>query len=129
MILRRLLVLAAVALLLRSLPGTAQTTAPIWVYNNWSAYDELSDNVPLTEELAMRELEAAGPGGHSALPTGENAISRLAGALVRLDGLVFPISLDGISVLYTQNAGVADAFNASATPDRFPSTNIEARSG
>ena len=57
MILRRLLVLAAVALLLRSFPGAAQTTAPIWVYNNWSAYDELSDNVPLTEELAMRELD------------------------------------------------------------------------
>jgi hypothetical protein len=29
---------------------------PIWVYNNWSAYDELSDNVLLTEDLAMREL-------------------------------------------------------------------------
>jgi hypothetical protein len=31
--------------------------APIWVYNNWSAYDELSDSVPLTEVLAMRELD------------------------------------------------------------------------
>lgn len=29
---------------------------PIVVYNNWSSYDELSDNVPLTEQLAMREL-------------------------------------------------------------------------
>jgi hypothetical protein len=29
---------------------------PIWVYNDWSSYDELSDNIPLTEELAMREL-------------------------------------------------------------------------
>ncbi|MDB5134984.1 MAG: hypothetical protein JWP37_1587 [Mucilaginibacter sp.] len=29
---------------------------PIFIYNNWSAYDELSDNVPQTEELAMREL-------------------------------------------------------------------------
>lgn len=29
---------------------------PIWVYNDWSAYDELSDNIPLTEELAMKEL-------------------------------------------------------------------------
>ncbi len=29
---------------------------PIVVYNNWSSYDELSDNVPLTEELAMREM-------------------------------------------------------------------------
>jgi hypothetical protein len=31
--------------------------APIWVYNNWSAYDELSDSVPLTETLAMRQLD------------------------------------------------------------------------
>ncbi|MGH9614192.1 MAG: hypothetical protein ACRD4P_14050 [Bryobacteraceae bacterium] len=29
---------------------------PIVVYNDWSSYDELSDNVPLTEKLAMREL-------------------------------------------------------------------------
>ena len=29
---------------------------PIFVYNNWSSYDELSDNVPLTEQLAMKEL-------------------------------------------------------------------------
>ncbi len=30
---------------------------PIWVYNDWSAYDELSDNINLTEKLAMRELD------------------------------------------------------------------------
>jgi hypothetical protein len=30
---------------------------PIYIYNNWSAYDELSDNVELTEELAMRQLK------------------------------------------------------------------------
>jgi len=30
---------------------------PIVVYNNWSAYDELSDNIPQTEQLAMRELD------------------------------------------------------------------------
>ena len=29
---------------------------PISVYNNWSSYDELSDNIPLTETLAMHEL-------------------------------------------------------------------------
>jgi hypothetical protein len=29
---------------------------PIWVYNDWSAYDELSDKVPLDERLAMQEL-------------------------------------------------------------------------
>jgi len=30
---------------------------PIYVYNNWSAYDELSDNIELTEELALYQLE------------------------------------------------------------------------
>ncbi len=30
---------------------------PVFVYNNWSAYDELSDNVAQTETLAMRELQ------------------------------------------------------------------------
>ena len=30
---------------------------PIVVYNDWSAYDELSDNIPLTEQLAMKELD------------------------------------------------------------------------
>src|SRR5579872_1641664 len=29
---------------------------PVFVYNNWSAYDELSDKVDQTEALAMREL-------------------------------------------------------------------------
>ena len=29
---------------------------PISVYINWAAYDELSDNVELTEEIAMRQL-------------------------------------------------------------------------
>ena len=29
---------------------------PVFIYNNWSSYDELSDNVPQTEELAMNEL-------------------------------------------------------------------------
>ncbi|MCS7060657.1 MAG: hypothetical protein RMN25_05775 [Anaerolineae bacterium] len=30
---------------------------PVSIYINWAAYDELSDNVELTEELAMRQLE------------------------------------------------------------------------
>ena len=32
-------------------------TEPISVYINWAAYDELSDNVELTEELALRQLD------------------------------------------------------------------------
>jgi hypothetical protein len=37
--------------------GSPIARDPIFVYNNWSAYDELSDNIPLTEELAMKELD------------------------------------------------------------------------
>src|SRR6266403_1816451 len=44
-----------------SVPAASRTPPllqkPIWVYNNWSAYDELSDRIPLTEELAMKELD------------------------------------------------------------------------
>lgn len=36
--------------------GSPVVRDPIWVYNDWSAYDELSDNIPLTESLAMKEL-------------------------------------------------------------------------
>jgi hypothetical protein len=32
---------------------------PFTVYNNWSAYDELSDNIPQTEELCMQMLDEA----------------------------------------------------------------------
>jgi len=39
-----------------SVVGAPLLRDPIWVYNDWSAYDELSDNIPLTEDLAMREL-------------------------------------------------------------------------
>jgi hypothetical protein len=37
--------------------GTVALNQPVAVYNNWSAYDELSDNIELTEELAMKELD------------------------------------------------------------------------
>ena len=30
---------------------------PLGIYINWSAYDELSDAVQLTEELAMRQFD------------------------------------------------------------------------
>jgi hypothetical protein len=36
---------------------TTGLSEPIAVYNDWSAYDELSDNIPLTEDLAMKELD------------------------------------------------------------------------
>lgn len=30
---------------------------PLTIYNNWSAYDELSDNIPQTEELSLKMLD------------------------------------------------------------------------
>jgi hypothetical protein len=39
-----------------SLRGPVFLKQPVAVYNNWSAYDELSDNVRLTEALAMKQL-------------------------------------------------------------------------
>lgn len=38
-------------------PSPPALSGPISVYNNWSSYDELSDNIPLTESLAMHELD------------------------------------------------------------------------
>jgi hypothetical protein len=51
--------LAATPDTLLSIPvrGTVALNQPIAVYNNWSAYDELSDNIELTESLAMKELD------------------------------------------------------------------------
>jgi hypothetical protein len=37
-------------------PLSAGLDRPVVVYNNWSSYDELSDNVPLTEKLSMDML-------------------------------------------------------------------------
>jgi acetylornithine deacetylase/succinyl-diaminopimelate desuccinylase-like protein len=46
------------------------------------------------------ELEATNAGGHSALPTRENAILRLATALARLDGFAFPLALNPTTRAY-----------------------------
>src|SRR5215470_1899422 len=37
--------------------GEPFVSDPIFVYNNWSSYDELSDNVMLSEQLALKELD------------------------------------------------------------------------
>ncbi|MGB7190687.1 MAG: hypothetical protein WBD10_11155, partial [Acidobacteriaceae bacterium] len=41
----------------RAVLGSPTIPDPISVYDNWSAYDELSDHVPLTQALTMRELD------------------------------------------------------------------------
>lgn len=46
------------------------------------------------------ELETTHPGGHSSLPTRDNAIYRLAAALARLDGFEFPVTLNDTTRLF-----------------------------
>lgn len=41
----------------RDVLGSPTLPDPISIYNNWSSYDELSDNIPLTQDLAMREFD------------------------------------------------------------------------
>ena len=41
----------------RAALGSPTIADPISVYDNWSVYDELSDHVPLTQALSMRELD------------------------------------------------------------------------
>jgi len=53
-------------------------------------------------------LEVTNPGGHSALPTRENAIYRLAAALGRLDGLAFPVALNATTRLYFESLAERD---------------------
>ena len=43
------------------------------------------------------ELEVTNPGGHSSLPTPENAIYRLSDALVRLQNYKFPFELNDVT--------------------------------
>jgi hypothetical protein len=49
--------ISALAVSAQNEPVPPALSAPISVYNNWSSYDELSDNIPLTEQLAMKELD------------------------------------------------------------------------
>ncbi len=41
----------------RSALSSPFLTDPVSIYDNWSTYDELSDHVPLTQALAMKELD------------------------------------------------------------------------
>ena len=48
------------------------------------------------------ELEVTNPGGHSSLPTAENAIYRLADALTRLQNYHFPFELNDVTRAFFQ---------------------------
>lgn len=57
--------------------------------------------VEVTEKLyATFQVRATSPGGHSSLPTPDNAIDRVAEALVRLDRSPFPFELNAVTRAY-----------------------------
>jgi len=65
-------------------------------------------------------LEVTNPGGHSSLPVKDNAIYRLARALVRIDALSFPIRLNEVTRRYFEKraaiepVAIGDAMRALA---------------
>jgi len=54
------------------------------------------------------ELEVTNPGGHSSLPTSENAIYRLAAALVRLQNYRFPFELNNVTRAYFEGTAAVE---------------------
>ncbi len=84
--------------------------------------------------LSLR-LETTSPGGHSSLPTGENAIDRLAAGLVRLSKLGFPFRFNETTRTYfarrsafAQGAIAADLrATAQEPPDLEAARRVAAR--
>jgi acetylornithine deacetylase/succinyl-diaminopimelate desuccinylase-like protein len=54
-------------------------------------------------------------GGHSSLPTPENAIYRLAAGLLRLEKLVFPVELNEVTRAFLQRAAVTESKEIAAS--------------
>lgn len=60
--------------------------------------ERISNNVQASEKVYQSfALRVTNPGGHSSLPTKENAIYRLADALIRLRAHDFPVSLNEVT--------------------------------
>ncbi len=79
---------------------------------NGDAGDPLERNrIPFARNVEASEkvyhdfqLTVTNPGGHSSLPTPDNAIYRLAAALERLGGYAFPVMLNDITRAYLDRA-------------------------
>jgi acetylornithine deacetylase/succinyl-diaminopimelate desuccinylase-like protein len=65
----------------------------------------LINEVQAAEKVYLSfRLETKNPGGHSSLPTKDNAISHVAGALTRIAAHAFPIKLNEVTRGYFQRA-------------------------
>jgi acetylornithine deacetylase/succinyl-diaminopimelate desuccinylase-like protein len=72
--------------------------------------------VQATEKVYLTyELETTDPGGHSSVPRKDNAIYRIADALIRIRAHDFPIVLNEVTSMYfARSADLADAEMATA---------------
>jgi len=105
---------------------------------------ELRDGKPVALDVQAAEkvfhsvhLTVRNPGGHSSLPTKDNAINRLAAALGRVAAYEFPMKTNPVTRAYfartaalSQGALASEmrAVSASDTPDRAAAARLAARS-
>jgi acetylornithine deacetylase/succinyl-diaminopimelate desuccinylase-like protein len=105
---------------------------------------ELRDGKPIALVVQAAEkvfhsvrLTVRNPGGHSSLPTKDNAINRLAAALGRVAAYEFPLKTNAVTRAYfarsaalSQGTLAAEmrAVGASDVPDRSAATRLAARS-
>jgi acetylornithine deacetylase/succinyl-diaminopimelate desuccinylase-like protein len=76
----------------------------------------ISNNVQLSEKVYQSfTLEVTNPGGHSSRPVKENAIYRLADALIRIRAYDFPVVLnDGTRLFFERSADIEEGDLAAA---------------
>lgn len=78
--------------------------------------DRISNNVQASEKVYQSfRLEVTNPGGHSSLPVKENAIYRLADALLALREFEFPVALNEVTrVFFERSAALEEGELAAA---------------
>jgi acetylornithine deacetylase/succinyl-diaminopimelate desuccinylase-like protein len=115
-----------------------------YVLNPDAGGGELRDGKPLAMNVQAAEkvfhsvhLTVRNPGGHSSLPSKDNAINRLAAALGRVAAFEFPMKTNAVTRSYfartaTLSTGALAAemraVSATPSPDRAAATRLAARS-
>ena len=76
----------------------------------------IANSVQASEKKVLNlQLEVTNPGGHSSVPVPDNAITRLAAALVKIGGHAFPVHLNEVTRAYfTRTAAQAPPALAAA---------------
>jgi acetylornithine deacetylase/succinyl-diaminopimelate desuccinylase-like protein len=115
-----------------------------YVLNPDAGGGELHDGKPIALDVQAAEkvfhsvhLTVRNPGGHSSLPTKDNAINRLAAALGRVAAYDFPMKTNAVTRAYFARTAALNrgplaaemrAVSAAPTPDRAAAARLAARS-